>query len=125
MITLKLNKIHDFKVGEEVHFRVKSIYEMTPGKWKLEVEDITHLPGAEPLGYACHFCGLIEPAKEDGSLPEGWKQIKYEQGSFFGCPDCQDVQLCRVCGCSQEAPCDDGCYWVEGDLCSACEGKKK
>lgn len=31
-----------------------------------------------------------------------------------------DVEECRVCGCTDEIACEDGCYWVEEDLCSAC-----
>jgi len=27
---------------------------------------------------------------------------------------------CRRCGCTDSAGCDDGCWWVEEDLCSAC-----
>lgn len=27
---------------------------------------------------------------------------------------------CRVCGCSDDAPCEGGCEWVEEDLCSRC-----
>jgi hypothetical protein len=29
-------------------------------------------------------------------------------------------QACRVCGCSHHDPCEEGCWWVEPDLCSAC-----
>ncbi|WP_374569662.1 hypothetical protein [Phenylobacterium sp.] len=29
--------------------------------------------------------------------------------------------VCRVCGCWQLAACDDGCWWVEDDLCSSCD----
>lgn len=28
---------------------------------------------------------------------------------------------CRMCGCTQELGCDDGCSWAEEDLCSACD----
>lgn len=28
---------------------------------------------------------------------------------------------CRVCGCTDDNACAGGCYWVEPDLCSACE----
>lgn len=28
--------------------------------------------------------------------------------------------VCRVCGCRQECACQQGCYWVETDLCSVC-----
>lgn len=31
------------------------------------------------------------------------------------------VRACRVCGCTDERACSDGCEWVEIDLCSACE----
>lgn len=27
---------------------------------------------------------------------------------------------CRVCGCSDLAPCAGGCEWIEADLCSNC-----
>jgi hypothetical protein len=27
---------------------------------------------------------------------------------------------CRVCGCSDDWACDEGCDWAEPDLCSAC-----
>jgi len=27
---------------------------------------------------------------------------------------------CRVCGCTDDHACPGGCYWVEPDLCSAC-----
>lgn len=31
---------------------------------------------------------------------------------------------CRVCGCTQEQGCREGCWWVEEDLCSACLEKE-
>lgn len=36
--------------------------------------------------------------------------------------DVESVQgtKCRVCGCTEEKACPDGCYWVEPDLCSQC-----
>jgi len=27
---------------------------------------------------------------------------------------------CRVCGCTDDWACPEGCWWVEEDLCSAC-----
>lgn len=29
------------------------------------------------------------------------------------------VRCCRVCGCTEDSPCDTGCTWVGDDLCSA------
>lgn len=28
--------------------------------------------------------------------------------------------VCRGCGCTELAACEEGCHWVEADLCSAC-----
>ncbi|MFA5401230.1 MAG: hypothetical protein WC359_12355 [Dehalococcoidia bacterium] len=124
MITLHLNKVRKFVVGEIVHLKVKSIYEHAPGKWRLLAEDVTPLPGAEPTGYACGFCGIIEEAKEDGSLPDGWVEVKYQEGSSFRCSACSGFPTCRVCGCTDANACEGGCYWVKPDLCSACEDKE-
>ena len=127
MITLEFRngKPDPIKVGEVRHLKVVSIYENAPGKWRLTVDDVTPLSGAEPTGYGCHGCGSLEPAAEDGSLPKGWVKKEFPERSFFLCPECQeDVQICRVCGCSNEDPCEDGCYWVEEDLCSVCEGER-
>lgn len=30
-------------------------------------------------------------------------------------------RACRMCGCTDERACSDGCCWVDIDLCSACE----
>lgn len=32
------------------------------------------------------------------------------------------VRTCRGCGCTDEWGCDNGCWWVEADLCSNCVG---
>jgi len=112
-----------------VHLKVRKMYEQAPGKWCLEAEDVTPLPGAEPPGYCCIMCGLIEHAKPDGSLPDGWVEKKFAEGSHFVCADkyCQESAICRVCGCSNALPCETAggpCHWVEPDLCSACVGKE-
>lgn len=30
------------------------------------------------------------------------------------------VRMCKKCGCTDFCACDNGCYWVEEDLCSEC-----
>jgi hypothetical protein len=35
----------------------------------------------------------------------------------------EPTRRCRVCGCTDAHGCEDGCYWVEADLCSQCVGK--
>lgn len=34
-----------------------------------------------------------------------------------------DSSRCRVCGCTENHPCDPPCSWVEPDLCSECAGE--
>lgn len=132
MIKLELNKARDIKPGDVIHLRVKSIEMTSRGRWTLTADDITPLPGAEPIGYACQLCDIIVEAEEDGSLPDGWVEKKFPERSFFVCKECNEGEhtpYCRVCGCTQNDACWDeeegSCYWVEEDLCSACVGKGK
>jgi len=32
--------------------------------------------------------------------------------------------VCRVCGCTDQYGCPEGCYWVEPDLCEKAASKK-
>ncbi len=128
MITLELIKPHEFKVGEVLHLKILHINMTSPGRWHIDAKDVTPLPGAEPTGYACAGCGIVMDAKPDGSLPDGWIERKYEEGSCFLCAElCQELQTCRVCGCTFEHACETDagpCHWVEEDLCSACSSKQ-
>ncbi|MDP2729107.1 MAG: hypothetical protein Q8O55_01335 [Dehalococcoidales bacterium] len=125
MISLQIDKAHTFKVGETLYLRVIGIEERARGKWQLNVEDVTPLPGAEPTGYCCRGCGIIEEAAPDGGLPNQWVKKEFPEQAYFLCEECQtDFRYCRVCGCSEEDPCDGGCGWAEEDLCSACTEKK-
>jgi excisionase family DNA binding protein len=40
MIVLRLKEAHEFKVGEILHLKVKSISENAPGRWRLEAEAV-------------------------------------------------------------------------------------
>jgi hypothetical protein len=31
------------------------------------------------------------------------------------------IRACRVCGCTDNSACEEGCEWVGEDLCSACQ----
>lgn len=35
-------------------------------------------------------------------------------------PEILEIAVCRNCGCTDITACDEGCYWVAEDLCSAC-----
>lgn len=54
-------------------------------------------------------------------------QLPGEQ-PLFGYED--DARACRVCGCREHSACPDPrspsgtCWWVEWDLCSACEAEE-
>jgi hypothetical protein len=35
-------------------------------------------------------------------------------------PPAERAWRCKVCGCTDQWGCDEGCYWVAENLCSAC-----
>ena len=122
MIVLQMDKPRAFKAGEVVHLKVVDIQATSPGRWRLSVQDVTPLPGAQ-TSYFCDFCFIGQPAQEDGSLPQGWIERKAEKRTRFACEDCTEDPMCRVCGCTNQEACtsDKGpCSWVEPNLCSAC-----
>ncbi len=69
----------------------------------------------------CHMCGKTDTCQDNGDLPEGWDEVKFLRGSYFVCPDDLHWPTCRVCGCWEHDPCEGGCFWIEEDLCSACD----
>lgn len=38
--------------------------------------------------------------------------------------DADGPMVCRRCGCTDDAACIGGCWWVAGDLCSSCVGRR-
>jgi ParB/RepB/Spo0J family partition protein len=95
-----------------------------------------------------YYCAHCDPEVESCArcgdpLPEGRPAVEGAQPGPGGirtddqgyvltsreasyCPACAaDLAVCRVCGCTQEAGCEVGCYWVEDDLCSACAGREE
>jgi hypothetical protein len=82
----------------------------------LEPEKIVILQKAFAL--ACriledNFGGLLM-SDED---PQSWQEHLLERA--------ENEQICRVCGCTQENGCPEGCWWVEPDLCSSCAERIK
>lgn len=41
-------------------------------------------------------------------------------GHFVDTQDDEDEPSCRICGCTDDKPCEGGCTWSEPDLCSRC-----
>ena len=61
----------------------------------------------------CQFCNGTGVCPDDGTFVK---------------PAPPGVQTCRVCGCWEYEPCfdvfaGDACFWIEEDLCSACQEK--
>jgi len=117
-----LPPVEKMKEGRVLHLKVLGVVMTSPGRWMLKVHDVTPLPGVSTY-YECEACGLNEEPNADGGLPEGWVTRFYRGGQKYLCPDCCDDRICRVCGCSDNNACAEGCSWVESDLCSTCVGK--
>lgn len=52
----------------------------------------------------------MEQIKIDKEIIDHWKETGLWQ--------------CKVCGCTEADGCDNGCYWVEENLCSNCVEKE-
>ncbi|MGZ3272420.1 MAG: helix-turn-helix domain-containing protein [Caulobacteraceae bacterium] len=50
------------------------------------------------------------------ALAEAWRL-----GATMALNASRGLRVCRVCGCWEREACDDGCWWVEQDLCSSCD----
>ncbi len=66
-----------------------------------------------------------EPMRVGQSLPYEITGYRLTAAAAALLADPDDVARCRVCGCTEDAPCPGGCCWVpdptmRGDLCSAC-----
>lgn len=60
---------------------------------------------------------LLLEALRGSERPEEKPQ---EVSSLFEEGGAMSKPVCRICGCTDERPCPDGCWWVEPDLCSTC-----
>lgn len=67
---------------------------------------------------AVKISGVIGQDSQTGALE--W-QFRLCALGLFRELDLLDVQRCRICGCTEDHACADGCSWVRPDLCSACE----
>ncbi len=64
-----------------------------------EVRGVMREIGDSLTGPLIHYVPEIKPLIEDGWINAG---------------------TCRICGCTDEQACLEGCSWVEADLCSRC-----
>lgn len=35
----------------------------------------------------------------------------------------EEIEKCKICGCTDERACEGGCYWIAENLCSRCADK--
>lgn len=80
-----------------------------------------HHPEAIRWKIVCTNCMAgIDPGtiQDRWRLDDLWNQRDGDKNELF------DEQICRVCGCTWNNACADGCYWVEEDLCSECVDKE-
>ena len=73
-------------------------------------------PGARPM-HPDWVMSLRDQCQAAG-VPFFFKQW----GEWFVPED--GAEACRVCGCTWNNACEDGCSWVEPGLCSNCTGKQ-
>jgi len=51
-------------------------------------------------------------------LAEAWRL-----GARVAVNNARGLRICRLCGCHEHHACGPApCFWVEADLCSACDG---
>ncbi|QQE80905.1 hypothetical protein [Alicyclobacillus sp. SO9] len=81
--------------------------------------------------YECQLCGTffgVDEHMEDQAIvkcPVCESDDLEDAGSLAGMiqeAEQTGERKCRVCGCTDLQGCPEGCWWVEEDLCSSCEG---
>ena len=81
-------------------------------------------PDADPPWFGVCFSkdpDYLGQAPEHLDWVKGWSYLP----DLAEClADCYPDRACRVCGCTQDHGCPEGCSWVEWDLCSQCVGKE-
>jgi hypothetical protein len=87
--------------------------------------------------FACSNCAAVyilhtqfeyatHELTKNATLPNGvirgkGGELMSQQGIVVCDPCIEDVTICRRCGCTDNSACEGGCWWVEEDLCSACD----
>lgn len=105
-------------------------------EWYLGIEaPPAPAPTADAAGedWPCQSCGELVTAETVAALDEALGERPYlanAEGviltakSGIYCTECApDTRICRVCGCTEELGCDEGCTWEDDDTCTACAEK--
>lgn len=68
---------------------------------------------------------LLEDAR-DITIPTAQLRALLEHIETLGdALDCEAGDYCRVCGCTQNNPCEPPCGWAEEGLCTSCAPEAK
>lgn len=122
---------------------VETVQQVRPGfrtKVLAEAVDGDVPPGVE-VDKGGRFAGItVRPTSDAKRIfglvaADGLKHAALQAGSVVA-PAFAEIESgtasarCRVCGCSDVEPCEDGCMWVQdpegiGDICSRCVGTKE
>lgn len=104
--------------GERIAEIVGDI-ETDPQSWVAEL--------AERLGRVASWGNSLTSWEEMGVTPEGLEARRSMREALAGLAACAmdaavviEAQVCRVCGCTHDNPCEGGCGWHELGLCTAC-----
>ena len=70
------------------------------------------------------YCWMLEDVRRfvDPVELAGKQGLFDADNRLFDAPTVAAGPRCRVCGCTNDNACDEGCSWIEYDLCSACDG---
>ncbi|CAN5370590.1 hypothetical protein BH10PSE14_BH10PSE14_04620 [soil metagenome] len=115
----------------------------TPGAWlklrrqaaRLSIADVAAMTATEPRVAEHVRAGWLDLIEAD-AMPASFATIVALRHAYpfdlhvleqlvaisLGAP-LPAPRLCRICGCSEHDPCEvagAGCWWVRGDVCSAC-----
>ncbi len=85
---------------------------------------------AEASAAACFICDCLDDDEAGACSDPGCCEPSCrEQGVVMVtrrggvCATCKEnMDICRVCGCTNDEACDGGCDWAEEGLCSQCVG---
>jgi len=88
---------------------------------------------AEAEPWPCQRCGelvnaatvaALDEARGDRTFIQDEADVLLTANSALYCADCApDVAICRICGCTDEIGCSEGCQWIGDDLCTGCAKK--
>lgn len=66
----------------------------------------------------------LEVLTDEGLVVPVFEPATPEEAQALMAKTAGNIRHCRVCGCNDFHACPQGCFWVEHDLCSACQDQE-